>query len=91
MAAWSANDQDAARRIQKRMTPLARAVTVEYGVAGLKAALDFIGLRGGEPRLPLRPLDEAGGARLKRILDHALWAESEELGAGSRLIDLVGS
>ena len=30
-------------------------------------------------------------SELKRVLEHALWAESEELGAGSRLVDLVSS
>jgi 4-hydroxy-2-oxoglutarate aldolase len=89
--AWEANDQDAARRIQKRLTPLARAVTVEYGIAGLKEALDLIGLYGGAPRAPLRLLDRTDRAELSRILEHALWAEGEEMGGGSRLVDLVKS
>jgi 4-hydroxy-2-oxoglutarate aldolase len=89
LAAWSANDQDAARRIQKRLTPLARAVTVEHGIAGLKEALDLIGMYGGPPRAPLRPLSKPARAALNRTLQHALWAEGEELGAGSRLADLV--
>ncbi len=89
LAAWGANDQDAARRIQKRLTPLARAVTVEHGIAGLKEALDLIGLYGGPPRMPLHPLSKPARAALNRTLQHALWAEGEELGAGSRLVDLV--
>ncbi|MFQ5670345.1 MAG: dihydrodipicolinate synthase family protein [Acidobacteriota bacterium] len=91
LAAWQANDQNAARRIQKRLTPLARAVTVEHGVAGLKLTLEMIGLHGGPPRLPLRPLPEKSRAALRRVLDHALWASGEELGAGARLVDRATS
>ena len=87
LAAWAANDQDAARRIQKRLTPLARAVTTEYGIAGLKCALDMIGLHGGPARKPLVGLGSNARAELEKILQHALWAEGEELGAGSRLVD----
>ena len=88
LAAWAANDQDAARRIQKRLTPLARAVTTEHGVAGLKCALDMIGLYGGPARKPLVGLGSKARAELEKVLQHALWAEGEELGAGSRLVDL---
>ena len=42
--------------MQQRLTPLARAVTTGFGVAGLKAAMDLAGYRGGDPRLPLTPL-----------------------------------
>ena len=91
LGAWAANDQDGARRIQKRLTPLARAVTTEHGIAGLKAALDMIGLHGGDPRRPLEALSSGARAELSKILDHALWAEGEELGDGSRLVDLVRS
>jgi 4-hydroxy-2-oxoglutarate aldolase len=91
MAAWAANDQDAARRIQKRITPLARAVTAQHGIAGLKAALDSIGLYGGPPRAPLSSLEASAREELAPVLEHALWAEGEELGAGSRLVDLARS
>jgi 4-hydroxy-2-oxoglutarate aldolase len=46
---------DEARMLQRRMTPLARSVGSTYGVAGLKAALDLMGLAGGDPRPPLQP------------------------------------
>ena len=48
-----------ARALQTRLTPLARAVTSMYGVAGLKAAMECAGYVGGEPRAPLRPLTPA--------------------------------
>ena len=39
--------------IQQRLTPLARAVTTGFGIAGLKAAMDLCDLEGGDPRPPL--------------------------------------
>ena len=88
-AAWEAGDQDGARRMQKRLTPLTRAVTNVHGVAGLKAALDRIGLFGGLPRRPLAPLSIEAREDLFRVLDHALWAEDQELDGGARLGDPV--
>ncbi len=46
---------DEAHALQRRLLPLARSVGGTYGVAGLKAALDLIGLRGGRPRPPMLP------------------------------------
>lgn len=51
-----AGRHEAARRLQAELTPLARLATTGFGVAGLKAAMDFAGFRGGAPRLPLLPL-----------------------------------
>ena len=51
---------DDARALQRRLLPLARAIGPVYGVPGLKAALDLVGLSGGVPRPPLRPV--AAGA-----------------------------
>jgi len=45
-----------AREIHLRMMPVGRAVTADYGVPGLKAALDLLGYYGGAPRAPLLPL-----------------------------------
>jgi 4-hydroxy-2-oxoglutarate aldolase len=57
MQALIANGQIAeARVVQRLIMPLARSVGGTYGVAGLKAALDLVGLAGGPPRPPLRPL-----------------------------------
>lgn len=55
MALVQAGQLDDARALQRRLLPLARAVGTTYGVAGLKAALDLLGLAGGSPRLPLLP------------------------------------
>ncbi|HHX44149.1 MAG TPA: dihydrodipicolinate synthase family protein [Chloroflexi bacterium] len=60
-----------AARIQFRMMPVARAVTTAYGIAGLKAALDLLGYRGGAPRPPLRAADEPTRDAIRRILQEA--------------------
>jgi 4-hydroxy-2-oxoglutarate aldolase len=51
-----AGNVEAARALQRQITPLARSVGGTYGVAGLKAALDLLGYGGGLPRPPLRPV-----------------------------------
>jgi len=60
-----------ARQLQLRMIPANTAVTAGFGIAGLKAALDMVGLYGGPVRGPLRPLDEQRTAALRRILQEA--------------------
>lgn len=59
-----AEDPSRARDLQQRLAPLARMVTAELGVAGLKAALDLAGFYGGPPRSPLLTL---GGADRRRL------------------------
>ena len=58
-----AGRHDEARLLQQRLTPLALAVTREFGVAGLKAAMEIAGY-GRVVRGPLRPLaaGRTGGA-----------------------------
>jgi 4-hydroxy-2-oxoglutarate aldolase len=45
---------DEAKTLQDRLTPLAKAVTAQYGIGGLKMTMDLTGYFGGSPRLPLR-------------------------------------
>jgi 4-hydroxy-2-oxoglutarate aldolase len=49
---------DEARGLQRRLMPVARAIGPVHGVPGLKAALDLVGLVGGIPRPPLRPVSQ---------------------------------
>jgi 4-hydroxy-2-oxoglutarate aldolase len=75
VALWSAvreNRIDEGRELQRRILPIARSVGSLYGVAGLKAALDLIGLSGGQPRPPLRPASS-------QVID-TLRAQLEEVG-----------
>ena len=69
--AAAAGDHDQARDLQQRLAPIARMVTVELGVAGLKAALDLAGFAGGAPRGPLRPVGSAGRRRLAEEMERS--------------------
>jgi 4-hydroxy-2-oxoglutarate aldolase len=60
---------EAARELQKRMTPIARSVGSTHGVPGLKAALDMMGFVAGEPRPPLRPVSPQIAASIRAQLD----------------------
>jgi len=44
-----------ARTLQRSLLPIARSIGGGFGISGLKAALDLLGLSGGLPRPPLRP------------------------------------
>jgi 4-hydroxy-2-oxoglutarate aldolase len=57
-----------ARDLQMKMIDSNNAVTSRWGIPGLKAALDMMGLYGGDPRPPLLPLKEADRVELRKIL-----------------------
>lgn len=59
---------DEALKLQQKMIPVNKAITSKYGVAGLKYAMDLLGFYGGEPRIPLLPLNEKDKEQLKTIL-----------------------
>jgi 4-hydroxy-2-oxoglutarate aldolase len=69
--AFVAGDHARALRLQAALTPLAVAVTSTYGIAGLKAAVDLAGLRGGHVRAPLLPLPAAAREELRALLKSA--------------------
>jgi 4-hydroxy-2-oxoglutarate aldolase len=70
-AARAGHSADAAA-LQAQLVPLARDVVGALGPAGIKAAMDAAGLRGGPVRSPLLPLDEATRARVAGLVDTAL-------------------
>jgi 4-hydroxy-2-oxoglutarate aldolase len=51
------------------LTPLARAVTTGFGIAGLKAAMDLSGMSGGDPRAPLASLTGEAVERIRTLLN----------------------
>lgn len=61
-------DHVQALRLQKRLIPLAQAITVEFGIGGLKAAMDMLGYYGGHPRQPLLPASEPAIGKLRNLL-----------------------
>ncbi len=66
-----AGEGAAAQELAFRLVPVNTAVTVTYGVPGLKAALTQLGYRGGAPRLPLLPLGADDQAGLRAVLSAA--------------------
>ena len=64
-------DSARAESAQARLNPLGKHIVGELGVAGVKAALDAVGLRGGAPRLPLLPLGEPEVNRVRQLLSDA--------------------
>jgi 4-hydroxy-2-oxoglutarate aldolase len=60
-----------AGRVQERVAPLHNRVVAALGVPGAKAALDLLGMHGGPPRSPLRPLREKERAAVREALDAA--------------------
>lgn len=69
---WEAHrmrDTDAARDWQNRIARAAMLVTTKYGVPGLKHAMDLNGYFGGQPRLPLTPVDPAAKAEIEAAFD----------------------
>lgn len=56
--------------LQRAIAPLARAVTLQHGVAGLKAAMALAGFPASSPRLPLRPASPDVVEELRGLLRH---------------------
>ena len=61
----------AAGEVHERITVAARTIVNEFGPAGVKAALDVIGLAGGAPRLPLLPLAKDDRERVRQLMREA--------------------
>lgn len=72
---WQAGERAEAARMQAVAAPLHRAVVARFGVPGVKAALDLLGLAGGPVRSPLRALDAAGRAAVNEAMKGALARE----------------
>jgi dihydrodipicolinate synthase/N-acetylneuraminate lyase len=64
-----------ALRLQQQITPFARLVTTIHSIAGLKAAMEIAGHRGGAPRLPMQPLSDAARSEIEQCL-HSLSPKS---------------
>ncbi|HXO84496.1 MAG TPA: dihydrodipicolinate synthase family protein, partial [Gemmatimonadales bacterium] len=58
----------AAADLQARITPLDKEIVGKLGPAGVKAAMDAVGLRGGPPRPPLPPLSPAERERVGALV-----------------------
>lgn len=63
-----AGKHNEAKNLQLKLLDINNAVTARWGVPGLKAALEILGLYGGEPRRPLLPLGQTERKELADIL-----------------------
>jgi 4-hydroxy-2-oxoglutarate aldolase len=63
-----ARDEERGRAMQERASRINRAISGRYGVSGVKAAMNLAGLKGGIPRRPLLPLNEAQINELRAFL-----------------------
>jgi len=67
-AAFRAGDLVEAGALQERLVPLNREIVGGLGPAGIKAAMDLVGLPGGPVRPPLADLDARQRARVAELV-----------------------
>ena len=67
-SAMQRGDVSSAKSLQDVLKPINSRIVGELGIAGIKAALDRIGLRGGPVRSPLMPLSANGIAEVAELL-----------------------
>jgi len=84
-AAHRAGDSAEAGRMQELVTPVHVEIVAGMGVPGVKAGLDLLGLRGGDPRLPLRPLPDRDRDNVVEVLAAAQMGPAVVDGASSAL------
>ena len=65
---------DEALALQRAISPLGRAVTTTWGVAGLKYAMELAGYTGGAPRRPLMPVDDDARRAIRTMYDAVMAA-----------------
>lgn len=68
---FEAGEHEAARRAQFNLLAPNAAVTTGFGIAGLKAAMEMVGLETSDPRPPLLPATEAERTQVRAILEQA--------------------
>jgi 4-hydroxy-2-oxoglutarate aldolase len=60
-----------ARKAQLRVITVNQRVVGSYGIPGIKCALDLLGYFGGDPRPPLRPVNQDVRENIRQILKDA--------------------
>ena len=83
--AHRAGDLAEAGRMQELVAPVHVEIVAGMGVPGVKAGLDLLGLRGGDPRLPLRPLPDRDRDNVAEVLAAAQTGPAVVDGASSAL------
>jgi 4-hydroxy-2-oxoglutarate aldolase len=57
---------DEAKELHSRLARLTQAISGAWGVAGVKAAMDIVGFKGGQPRHPLRAVTDDAAKEIRR-------------------------
>jgi len=68
MREFTKGDRAAAARLQEQITPLDKEIVGKLGPAGVKGAMDAVGLYGGPTRAPLAPLSAADRERVAALV-----------------------
>jgi 4-hydroxy-2-oxoglutarate aldolase len=67
-----AGDSTRAQALAQKLLAPAKMLGVQYGIAGLKYAMDRLGFYGGPPRAPLLPVNEATQREIDGMLAHVV-------------------
>ena len=65
---FTQNKYDNAKELSFGLARLNQAVSGAWGVAGVKAAMDIAGFKGGQPRHPLKGLSDEAKERIKQAI-----------------------
>jgi len=65
---YTGGNRAAAGALQERITPLDKDIVGKLGPAGVKAAMDAVGLYGGPVRAPLAPVSDADRERVNALV-----------------------
>ena len=65
---FTQGEYDKAKKLHSRLARLNQAISGAWGVAGVKAAMDIIGFKGGQPRHPLQSLTDEVKERVRQII-----------------------
>lgn len=68
---FAAGEHERARQAQFNLLAPNAAVTTRFGIAGLKSALEMVGLETSDPRPPMLPSTEAERTQIRAILEQA--------------------
>ncbi len=69
--AFAAGDRERAGAVQERIAPLHKEIVAGFGVPGVKAAMDAVGLPGGPVRPPLLDLGDRERRKVAQLLKTA--------------------
>ncbi len=69
-AAWKEGDHQLAAEKQERIAKAAVRIVSELSIPGVKYAMDYNGMYGGAPRLPLLPLNADRKAEVEQLLQN---------------------